>query len=255
MKTKRFLITLVLFGALLLNSCNAAARVGELRTESQSVKLGDAKSVSVDVEFGAGVLDLAGGGKNLLDADFTYNVAKLKPEVEYKDGTLVVRQPDISGFPNLVDLPDFRNQWELRLYDGVPIDLSVDIGAGASDLHLAGLSLTKLNVTLGAGTYTVDLTGDWARNLDVTIDAGAALLTVRLPKDVGARVKVASGPHTIETSGLTKDGEFYTNAAYDTAGVTMQIDLEAGIGTINLDVEDNAATMSLGDQASKILAP
>ncbi len=205
-----------------------------MHTESQSVELGDATSVRVEINFGAGDLQLSSGAEKLMEADFTYNVAKLKPEVEYTDGTLVVRQPETKGMPTLLSITDFRNEWGLRLNDKVPMDLSVDVGAGTGDLKLTGLSLTGLNVTFGAGTYTVDLSGDWARNLDVTIDAGAAFLTVRLPKSVGVRVKVESGPHTIDATGLTKDGEFYTNAAYGVSDVTFQIDLQAGIGTITL---------------------
>jgi hypothetical protein len=242
MKINRLLIALVLVAALLLASCDAQARVSALRTESQSVELGDAKSVRVKVGLGAGDLQLTGGAQKLMQADFTYNVAKLKPDVEYTDGTLVVQQPEVNGMPALLGIAGFRNEWGLQLYDGVPMDLTVDVGGGSGDLQLAGLSLTRLNITLGAGAYTVDLTGDWARNLDIFISAGAAILNVRLPKDVGTRVMVESGPHTIETTGLTKDGEFYTNAAYGVSDVTMQIDLEAGIGTINLDVVEAAAT-------------
>ncbi len=237
MKTNHLLITLVLFTAMLLAGCGSRARVGALQTESQSVELGDAKSVRVEINFGAGDLKLTGGAEKLLEADFTYNVAKLKPVVEYTDGTLVVRQPDVSGLPVLRDISDYRNEWGLRLNDEVPMDLSVDMGAGSSDLQLAGLSLTRLDIRLGAGKYTVDLSGDWARDLDVTIDVGAANISVRLPRDVGARVKVESGPHTTEATGLTKDGDVYTNAAYGVSEVTMQIDMQSGIGQINLDVE------------------
>jgi hypothetical protein len=237
MKTRYLLMNLGLMAAMLLASCGSQARVGSLRTESQSVELGDAESVRAEINFGAGDLELSGGADKLLEADFNYNVAALKPEVKYTDGTLVVRQPEINGLPDLRDITDFRNEWNLRLNDKVPMDLKVDVGAGSSDLQLAGLSLTGLEVTLGAGTYTLDLSGDWARDLNVTIDTGAANISVRLPKDVGARVKVEDGPHTIETTDLTKDGDVYTNAAYGVSQVTMQIDLQAGIGQITLDVE------------------
>lgn len=249
MKTKHFLIDLVLIGALLLAGCNSAARVGALKSESQSVELDDAKSVRVEVNLGAGNLEVAGGAEKLLEADFNYNVARLKPEVKYTNGTLVVRQPDVRGLPVLQGIADYRNEWGLRLNDKVPMDLNVDVGAGTSDLHLAGLSLTRLNIILGAGIYTVDLSGDWAQNLDVTIDAGAADLSVRLPKDVGARVKVDDGPHTIDANGLEWDGGVFTNAAYGASGVTLNVDMKAGIGTINLEVveaekadEEKAAT-------------
>ena len=237
MKTNHLLITRVLFAAQLLAGCGSKARVGALQTESQSVELGDASSVRVEIAMGAGDLQVTGGAEKLLEADFNYNVAELKPEVEYTDGTLVVRQHDVKGLPALQGITDYRNEWDLRLSNEVPMDLSVDVGAGVGDLQLAGLSLTGLNVNLGAGEYTVDLSGDWVRDLDVTIDVGAADIRVRLPRDVGARVKVEAGPHTIETTGLTQDGDVYTNAAYGVSEVTLQIDIEAGIGQINLEVE------------------
>jgi hypothetical protein len=238
MKTNRLLITLVIFSALLLSGCGSNARVGALRTESQSVELGDAGPVRVEINFGAGDLDLSGGADKLLEADLNYNVATLKPEVEYTDGTLVVRQPEVSGMPDLRDITDFRNEWKLRLNDKVPMDLKVDAGAGSGDLQLAGLSLTGLDVKLGAGTYTLDLTGDWVRDLAVTLDTGAAFITVRLPKDVGVRVVVDRGANMLDVTGLTRDGDVYTNASYGVSGVTMQVNLQGGIGKINLDVAE-----------------
>lgn len=242
MKTNHLLIAIGLFAAMLLAGCGSKARVGALRTESHSVELGDADSVRVVIGLGAGDLQVTGGAEKLLEADFTYNVVDLKPEVEYKNGTLVVRQPDVGGLPVLRGITDYRNEWRLRLNDELPMDLSVDVGGGASDLQLAGLSLTRLDVSLGAGTYTVDLSGDWVRDLHVTIDAGAADIRLLLPREVGARVKVEDGPHTVEATGLTKDGGVYTNAAYGASEVTLQVDLEVGFGVINLQVDEAAAT-------------
>ena len=238
MKTRHFLIALAPLAALLFVGCSSGARVGALQTESQSVELGDAKSVRVEIYLGAGSLELTGGARELLEADFTYNVAELRPEVDYTDDTLVVRQPDVRGLPALGGITDFRNEWDLRLFDEVPMDLSVDVGGGVGDLQLAGLSLTGLDVNLGAGEYSIDLSGDWERDLDVTIDAGAAIGSVQLPRDVGVRVRVESGPHTIEATGLTQDGDVYTNAAYGVSERTLQVDLVAGIGRINLVVEE-----------------
>jgi hypothetical protein len=255
MKKNYILIALVLFAALLLAGCGSWARVGELRSESQSVELGDARSVRVEITFGAGNLELTGGAAKLLEADFTYNVARLKPEVEYMNDTLVIRHPEVRGLPALQGITDYRNEWNLHLNDELPMDLSVDMGAGSSDLQLASLPLTRLDVSLGAGESTIDLSGDWVRDLDVTIDAGAADITVRLPSEVGARVVVEAGPHTIEATGLTKDGNVYTNATYGLSEVTLRVNLEAGIGQINLEVDEHtqakAALQNLLDQQVK----
>ena len=205
-----------------------------MQTESKSIELGDARSVSVDINFGAGILNLTGGGEDLLNADFTYNVAKLKPQVAYVDGTLTVSQPETSGMPALLGVTGFRNEWGLRLDNDVPIELSVDVGAGTSNLKLSDLSLSGLDITLGATEGTIDLSGDWAHNLDVTIDAGASNTKVFLPKNVGVRVVVDRGPTMIDTQGLTQDGNVYTNAAYGVSAVTIQINLVVGIGIVCL---------------------
>jgi hypothetical protein len=234
MKTQRILFIFLLVGAMLLASCNTALSVGALRTESKSVKLGDAKSVRIDINFGAGVLDVTGGAGDLLDADFTYNVAKLKPQVEYADGSLTITQPETTGMPALLGVTNFRNEWGLRLGNEVPMDLSVNMGGGTSNLKLSGLSLSGLDITLGAAQGTIDLSGAWTHNLDVMIDAGASNITVLLPKDVGVHVVVDRGPTMIDAQGLVQDGDVYTNAAYDVSGVTMHIGLITGIGIVSL---------------------
>jgi len=238
MKTKLFFPSLILLTALTLVGCGPRARVGALQTETRTVELDGAESVRVEIILGAGDLTVSGGAENLLDAHFTYNVAVLNPQVDFTDGVLVVRQPDTKGVPALQNITDFRNEWNLNLHDGLPMTMSINMGAGYSNLQLAGLSLTGLDVSLGAGTSALDLSGDWARDVDVTLESGAADITVRLPKNVGVRVEVDRGPTAIQASGLTRDGDVYTNAAYGTSEVTLHISVEAGVGLINLEVEE-----------------
>ena len=139
--------------------------IGDLQTESRSGERGSADSVRVEIEMGAGELELAGGAAGLLEADFTYNVAEFKPEVEYNNGRLVVRQPDYEGRTSLWDIDegraslwdvdDYRYEWHLRLNDDVSTEMSVKVGAGQTNLDLGSLSLTELNIEAGAGEVRV----------------------------------------------------------------------------------------------------
>jgi hypothetical protein len=52
---------------------------------------------------------------------------------------------------------------------------------------------------------------------------------------VGVIVIVDSGIGEIKTSGLTKAGDTYINDAYGESDVTLEIDVDAGIGQINLE--------------------
>ena len=46
----------------------------------------------------------------------------------------------------------------------------------------------------------------------------------------------------MDVTGLTKDGYVYTYAAYGVSDVTLQVNMQAGIGQINLEVEEAAET-------------
>lgn len=233
-KSVAFLAIVVM---LLASGCARGVRVGKLQTESQSVELGGAESVRVEINMGAGELDVAGGADKLLEADFTYNVAELEPEVKYSGGTLIVQHPDVkTRVTSLWDLDDYRCEWDLSLNDDVPMDLSIALGAGKIDLQLAGLSLTGLDVNVGAAEATIDLTGDWVRDLDVTVKAGVGRATLRLPRRVGVRVTVETGIGDVDAPGLKRDGDVYTNDAYGESAVTLRIDIKAGIGKINLEL-------------------
>ena len=241
MRRTAVLLVAVVGAVLVLSGCGGA-RTGELQTESQSVELDDAESVRTELRQGFGKLNLSGGAEQLMEADFSYNVAEWEPEVDYdggSQGTLTVQQGGSEGDgTNLLDLDDARNEWDIRLNNGVPIDLSIDMGAGENYLRLGTLALTALDLQMGAGVATVDLTGDWDQDLEASIQGGAGEATLRLPRDVGVQVDAEGGIGEINASGLTKDCNTYTNEAYGSSDTTLSIDFEGGVGQVNLEVGD-----------------
>jgi len=213
---------------------------GELRTESQSVDLGGAKSVRVEIKMGAGHLKVAGGVKaptGLLDAEFTYNVPRWKPEVHYTrngdSGLLTIEQPGGGSSHG-----NTRYDWDLHLANKVPTEMSVDMGAGKADLTLGGLALTKLDLNLGAGETNVDLTGDWKHDFSGQMHGGVGKATIRLPRDIGVRVKASGGLGSIEAHDFKRDGEYYVNDAYGKSPVTLHVEVEGGVGQIVLELAE-----------------
>jgi hypothetical protein len=190
--------------------------------------------------MGAGRLSVEGGADALLDAEFTYNLARWQPTVDYAvdggRGELVVRQPQ--GVVRRFPVGELRYEWELRLNEGVPIDLEVALGAGESMLDLAGLSLASLEVEMGAGECIVDLAGNWQADIPVSIRGGVGELTVLLPQDMGARIEVAGGLGEVDASGLRVEGDAYTNDAYGESPATLEVEIEGGIGQVNLEVSE-----------------
>lgn len=207
----------------------------ETRTESKTVALGAAQSVRVNLNMKAGELKVEGGATQLLDADFTYNVPEWKPEVKYEVsgsvGNLEVAQPGSGSSTG-----NTRNEWDVRLSNKTPMEMTVNMGAGRATLTLSGLALSRLELNMGAGETTVDLTGDWKKDLSAQIHGGVGRATIRLPRDVGVHVVAQGGLGAINASAFHKQGDAYVNDQYGKSPVTLQIEVEGGVGEINLEL-------------------
>ena len=212
-------------------------QVGEMQRQSHSIQAENAQSVHANLKMGAGELNLSGGADQLMEGEFSYNVADWKPNVNYEvsgeTGELVVKQGSGGG----VRLGgDARNEWDISFNDEVPTDLVVQMGAGESDLDLDSLTLTGLSLQMGAGKTTVDLTGYYAQDFDARIQGGVGEATVLLPSEVGVRAKAQGGLGKINAEGLQREGDSYVNDAYGESEVTLRVEVQGGIGEINLEV-------------------
>jgi hypothetical protein len=231
-----FLFIAAVAAALFLGACGSQrVEVGELQTESRSVDPENADSVRANLWIGLGELNLTGGADSLMEVDFAYNVAAWRPGVSYEmvgdTGELSVQQRGLGeGLPG----PDVRNEWDVRLNDAMPLDLSVQMGGGVSDLDLDSLSLTGLDLDVGAGATTVDLTGDWERDLSAVVRGGAGELTMLLPSQIGVRVNAQTGLGRVNADGLRRQGDAYINDAYGDSDVSLEVNVSGGVGQINL---------------------
>jgi hypothetical protein len=212
-----FYIVTILF---LLFGYMACVEVGNMEVDTRTVELDGAETVVLDVRMGAGELDIHGGGRELMEATFAYNVDKWKPRIKYEvlgsKGILKIRQGKSSGVP----MGSTRNKWDISLSEGVPIMIRIDFGAGEGDLDMRELQLDSLEIDMGVG------------NLEV--DGGIGSATFYLPENVGVRVHVDKGIGSVHAQGLIKDGKVYKNDAYGTSEASINISIDAGIGSITL---------------------
>lgn len=224
---------------LVLSACAQVGSSGEVKTDQEQVDLQQADRVVAQITMGAGNLEVNGGAQALMNADFTYNVDVWKPNVDYNVsqgvGNLSVSQPANIELDR--NLTNFRYDWNIRLNNDVPLDLRVDLGAGSSTLNIGSLDLTGLDVAAGAGDISVDLSGEQGRDLDVTIRGGVGNLTVVLPNQAGVKVDVTGGLGQVVATGLTRNEQgSFVSPTYGTAEHTLVVDIEGGLGEVNLVV-------------------
>jgi hypothetical protein len=224
---------LVILAAAALPACDAER---DLKVKTQTVELGEAESVDVELDMGAGELNLEGGAAALMEGTFRYRFERRIPEVEYstfaKKGKLSIHEKRRRG----INFGGGRAKWDVRLNNRVPMDLKVDLGAGESTLNLREFQLKRLDIDMGVGALTLDLSGERSSDLDVKIDGGIGHATIYLPANIGVRAEIDGGLGSIHAPNFHKSHDIFTNDAYGKSAVTIELRVDAGIGSIDLEL-------------------
>lgn len=239
-KTVRALGAVLLVGALVGSTgCTAMFRRVELPKEDRqrTVERDGATSVKAEIEMAVGELKVGSVSDRdvAMDGEFVYSRRDWAPRVGYRldgeVGELKVRQDDVRGSLGSA----YHNEWDVRLPDDLPIDLSVELGVGESELNLGELQLSRLDADLGVGDATIDLSG-LTEDLAAEIDCGTGSVTLRVPENVGVRIVGQSdGIGEYSAPGFEQDGDALVNDAYEKDGAKLDIVLRRGVGDVRIE--------------------
>lgn len=214
--------------------------VPEYTSDTDTISRDGATELVATIDMGAGQLRVSGGASGVMDADFEFSDERWRPQVSYEvsggEGRLAVRTPSGPTFGlNLTG--QMRYAWDIALPDDMPLDLSINMGAGESRLDLGTLDLRRLQVNMGAGDSTIDLSGgEPTHDMVADINGGAGAFTLRVPADVGVRiVGHQDGLGSYQADGFIQDGGALVNRAYDDADVRFEITLRRGIGDVTVE--------------------
>jgi hypothetical protein len=196
----------------------------------------------VVLEMSAGEMTVSGAdlGTEAFEGEFSYWPSGLEPEFDTtKDPSQVEVSVSQPRFERFRFGSRMRNEWDISLAEGIPTDLAVQMGAGDLTLDLSSVDVTDLDVELGAGESTIDLSGERANDLDGQVTAGAGEVTIRLPRDIGVRVFGRSdGIGDWNYEGFREDGDYLVNDAYGESETTIELDVQRGVGEVNLELVD-----------------
>lgn len=221
---------------LLLTGCNNTIFASDKSDDEIVVEKDKARELEVVLNFGAGKMEVAGGADEWVSGNAIYEPVEMKPEVSYdldgKVGKVEIAQPD------KFKIGKIKNEWDLKINEGVPVDLVVNAGASETDLDLKGIELSNLEVNAGVGEITVDLGGDWKESFDARISSGVGKMTVILPKDTGVKIHSDKGLGSASFENLISKGNgVYVNEAYEDAKVQIDLDADIGVGEVTFKTE------------------
>ena len=237
---------LLVFGALLLGACASrfvSAPIGETRTETIRVP---ATSAATDLTLRFGMADrfqLTGGAEGLVDGSVQYNIDDLKSTVTTAGNRVTIEQVH-NGVTNFGR--DARNQWDLKLSDATPLDLTIEAGAYNGSYDLGGLRLRGLSVSQGAAETTYDFSKPNPEAMErLTFSTGASTATLRnlananaanLSFDGGAGSYILDfGGRLVRSANVEIAGGASTYTIRIPSGTPARITFKGGMATINAD--------------------
>lgn len=124
------------------------------RTVTQTRQRSGEKQLQVDVQYGAGKLNVEPARDNALyRATIEYDADLFKPVTRFQDGHLTV---GVEGTGRHLRLKDRQGgEMRLELSRDVPLDLTLEFGAVEADLELGGLHIENAQIHTGASETEV----------------------------------------------------------------------------------------------------
>ncbi len=241
----------------------------ELKKEVKVIKFSGLTSLDANVNIGAGMLKIGSTEKDQFNAVYAYNENLGKPIIDFTENgekaELSISQKKFNkknkkfNKKNKKFNNNYKYIWNLAFNKDLPTNLTVNFGAGDGELNIGDLNILDLNLALGAGDINIDLSNNNSLenikvamgigNVDIdlsninkvfsgNIDGGIGEMTIALPKDIGVKIKAKKAIGKINTKGLSKKSHTYTNEAFDADKEYISINVNAGIGEINLNVQE-----------------
>lgn len=205
--------------------------------EQASLPLNGAEKAAITFHHGAGRLQVKGGADptELLNGTFIGGVGI---DSRRSGGALTVDLRVPSEGMWIFPWTWFGSRgfnWQVDLTPGTPLELTIKSGASDTYLDLTNLNVKNLKIETGASSTEVLL----PREAGITradIDSGAASVTLHVPEDVAADIKVDGGLSgiTVNRSRFPQSGNRYRSPDFDTAANKIEIDIDMGVGSVDI---------------------
>lgn len=230
---RKMMITLAIAAVLLVTlSCSFTVNApkvttGETKTfnVNEPAPTGD-EPAKVDVQMGAGKLNIAGGAANLVEGTIRYNVFAWEPKVTREGNLINIHQRTEKE----IKIPDDNvvNEWDLKL-GSTPIDLAVSAGAYEGSMDLSGIALTNVSIKDGASKATIQINSENPVEMDTfEYQTGASQVKITgLSNANASTVKFdgGAGDFTLDFSGkLQRD---------------LMVDIKTGVSSLTIIIPND----------------
>lgn len=208
---------------------------GNLQTQHIQYPLGGVQSASVSIGFATGTNELKAlsDSSNLIEGDLSYyGSIDFTPSSSGSQANVRLNESSTNvAFPFFGDSSE---RWSVGLNPQVAYDLDLNMGVGNSTIDLSKLSVTGGKINVGVGQVEVWLPSSGRSTLH--IDGGVGNLKIHLSGRAGVHVDLNSGLGSFNAgSRLRSIGDnVYETDGFASAGDQITLDINAGVGSINV---------------------
>jgi hypothetical protein len=195
-----------------------------------------AEQLEVSIDFAAGDLEVSdlGASGYVMEGQAEHGVGeRLRQDyaVEAGTGRLHLAQ---EVEPLLLPFTASRSasaHWRVQLDPGLPLSLTVKTGAGTNRLDLSRLALRTLALSTGVGQSRVIFPDTGPQQARLTTGLGETILEI--PAGLPARITVRSAIGRVQVPARFRQaGNVYTTPGFEPRGDYLDLELQAGIGTV-----------------------
>lgn len=209
---------------------------GAVQGDEVAIPLEGAGHARIRVKHGAGRLRVSGGTSPDALVEGTFS-SGLRYRTQLSGEELDVEMSP-GGFPfGLMPWSWGREGlgWSFALNSEIPLSLSFETGASDAHLDLSEVRVSDLRLSTGASSVNVTLPSHAGRT-QVRVEAGAASVALRVPPGVAGRVRFqgALASVHVDQNRFPRRGGVYQSPDYDTAEDRVDIEIEAGIGSLRV---------------------
>lgn len=115
-------------------------------------------------------------------------------------------------------------------------ELALKLGAATfRGEKLGNADFERFTFEGGVGDVVLDFTGRWRRSARGSIRMGVGTLAVRVPPELGLRIRKKSFLTSFDGPGLVEEGDAYRTPNWGEARVRLELELDAAFGSVRVE--------------------
>lgn len=203
-----------------------------LISEHFSEPYGDYKKATLDIDFGAGNLEILPPCAELVTVNSTSSFTKYNFRTETNDEVANVFVKGKGGMNSTAK--KIKNELSVAMSDHPAWDLNINTGASDCDFDLRPYRINHVDIDAGACKMNI-LLADNGTDITLDVDSGVSDINIEVPSSMGCRISVESALTSKDFPGFTMVNKgLYQTPGFNESEHKIFITFDCGVSTISV---------------------